>query len=126
MRNSPSCRTRSSFFCISALMSPISSRNSVPPSACSSRPFLVRCAPVKAPRACPKSSLSSSVSGSAAQFSLTKGWVLRGLLKWIARAISSLPVPLSPSIRTGRSLTMMRSSWWKTRRMPSLAPTMAL
>src|SRR6187397_2044904 len=40
--NSRSCRTRSSFTCVDRLMSPISSRNSVPPSASSKRPFL-RC-----------------------------------------------------------------------------------
>ena len=35
---SPSCSTRSSRVCASIGMSPISSRNSVPPSACSNRP----------------------------------------------------------------------------------------
>ena len=35
---SPSCSTRSSRVCASSGMSPISSRNSVPPSACSKRP----------------------------------------------------------------------------------------
>jgi hypothetical protein len=57
--------------------------------------LLVR-APVKAPRSYPKSSLSSSESGSAAQFSETKCCSARGPFSWIARAISSLPVPLSP------------------------------
>ena len=38
--NSPSCSTRSSRVCASGGMSPISSRNSVPPSACSKRPWL--------------------------------------------------------------------------------------
>ena len=48
-----------------ACVSPTSSRKIVPPSATSKRPFLSACAPVKAPRLWPKSSLSSSVSGSA-------------------------------------------------------------
>ena len=55
-------------------MSPISSRKSVPPSACSKRPRLVACAPVKAPRTWPNSSLSSRPSGIAAQLIGTKGF----------------------------------------------------
>ena len=46
-------------------MSPISSRKSVPPSAARRGPWRVAVAPVKAPFTWPKSSLSSSVSGSA-------------------------------------------------------------
>ena len=53
--------------------SPISSRKSVPPSACSKRPLRCAIAPVNAPRSWPKSSLSSSVSGSAAQLMATNG-----------------------------------------------------
>ena len=54
--------------------SPISSRNTVPPSAASKQPGLrAASAPVNAPRSWPKSSLSSSVSGSAAQLSATNG-----------------------------------------------------
>lgn len=43
----------------------------------------------------PKSSLSKRLSGMAAQLMATKGacW---GLLSWMARVTSSLPVPLSP------------------------------
>jgi hypothetical protein len=57
-------------------------------------------APVKAPRTWPKSSESSSVSDSAPQFSATNGRSLRCELKWIARAMSSLPVPDSPVMST--------------------------
>ncbi len=64
--------------CSAGEVSPISSRNKVPPSACSKRPCLSRSAPVKAPRLYPKSSLSSSVSGSAPQFCATKRIALRG------------------------------------------------
>ena len=35
------------------------------------------------------------VSGIAARFTATKGWARRGLWLWMARATSSLPVPLS-------------------------------
>ncbi len=47
--NSDSCSTRSSFTCISTGISPISSRNSVPPWASSNRPGLAPTAPVNAP-----------------------------------------------------------------------------
>ena len=60
-----------------------------------------RCAPVNAPRAWPKSSDSSSVSVSAPQLIGTNGARARRPCAWIARATSSLPVPLSPMMSTG-------------------------
>ena len=63
---SPSCSTRSRRVCASGGMSPISSRNSVPPSACSNLPDERCTAPVKAPRSWPNSSLSISSRGIAA------------------------------------------------------------
>ncbi len=66
---------------MSGLMSPTSSRKSVPLSASSKRPFLSRSAPVNAPRTWPNSSLSSSVSVSAAQFSERNGLRARGPLR---------------------------------------------
>ncbi len=59
--------------------SPISSRNSVPPSASSIRPLRVWMAPVKAPFSWPNSSLSSRFSLRAAQLTLMKGPLARGL-----------------------------------------------
>ena len=59
--------------------SPISSRNSVPPSAISKRPGMSLSAPVKAPFTCPKNSLSKRPSGTALQFNLTRGRPLRAL-----------------------------------------------
>ena len=82
-----------------AEISPISSRNSVPPSADSNRPTRRSVAPVNAPRSCPNSSLSSRFSESAAQCTATKAPRARALAWWIACAISSLPVPDSPSTR---------------------------
>ena len=64
-----------------ARSSPISSRNTVPPSAISSLPFFWATAPVKAPRSWPNSSLSSSVSASAAQLMATNGRFARGLFE---------------------------------------------
>ena len=55
------------------LISPISSMKIVPPCACSSQPRLSRCASVKLPRTCPKSSDSSSESGTPAQLIVTSG-----------------------------------------------------
>ena len=54
-------------------MSPISSRNSVPPAACSKRPRRIACAPVNAPRSCPNNSLSSRSRGIAAMLSAMNG-----------------------------------------------------
>ncbi len=51
---------------------------------------------MNAPFTCPKSSDSRSDSGSAPQLTATNGLSRRALLKWRARATSSLPVPLSP------------------------------
>ncbi|MEW5317923.1 MAG: hypothetical protein WDW38_009182 [Sanguina aurantia] len=59
-------------------MSPISSRNSVPPSACSKRPETRLTAPVKAPASWPNSSLSSSSrSGRGARAERGKGFAAR-------------------------------------------------
>ncbi len=91
---------RSSFTWAASGSSPTSSRNSVPPSAASKRPCCAWWAPVKAPRSWPKSADSTSASGSAAQFTATKGRPARGLSSWSARATTSLPVPLSPRSST--------------------------
>ena len=64
-RTSRASMTRSSLACMVSGISPISSRNTVPPLADSSRPILAPTAPVKAPRSCPKSSLSIRVCDSA-------------------------------------------------------------
>ena len=55
-RTSPSCRARSSLTWKAGEVSPISSRNRVPPSACWNRPMRSSWAPVKAPFLWPKSS----------------------------------------------------------------------
>src|SRR5439155_1419247 len=80
--------------------SPTSSKKIVPPLACSNRPILRSCAPVKAPFSCPNNSLSSNVGESAALWTVTNFALLRRLKLWIACAASSFPVPLSSSIKT--------------------------
>src|SRR5262249_5441617 len=57
-------------------------------------------APVKEPFMWPKSRLSRSVSGSAPQLTGRKSLSRRSESAWIARAINSFPLPLSPVIRT--------------------------
>src|ERR1035441_3757170 len=81
-------------------------------------------APVNEPFSSPNSSLSSSVSVSAAQLIATKGFAARPLCRCSARATSSLPVPLSPSIRTGVSCGATRSIIRSSLRMAALSPTM--
>ena len=61
------------WFATRAAISPTSSRNSVPPSAISNLPFFCRCAPVKAPRSWPNSSLSSRSREKPAQLIATNG-----------------------------------------------------
>src|SRR2546427_12727543 len=98
--NSCSCRTRRSFTRVSRGSSPISSRKIVPPSASSKRPTRRSRAPVKAPFTCPNNSLSTRPAEIALQFTFTSGRSRRALRLWIARAISSLPVPVSPRMST--------------------------
>ena len=75
--------------------------------------LVARCrAPVKAPFSWPNNSEAMSEEGIAAQFTLIKAWPARCEPLWMARAISSLPVPVSPVISTvesvGATFTMLR------------------
>ncbi len=72
----------------------------MPPSATAAAPGLSDSAPVKAPLRWPNTSLSSRSRGIAAQFSGTNGFFARFDIAWIARAQTSLPVPLSPVMNT--------------------------
>jgi len=58
-------------------------------------------APVKAPFSCPNKIDSTRFSGMAPQLTAMNGFVRRVPLPWMARAISSLPTPDSPSISAG-------------------------
>ncbi len=82
-------------------------------------------APVKAPRSWPKSSLSSNCSGMAAQLTATNGPLWRSLCCQIALATSSLPVPLSPVIRTVVSVLANCPMSLNTSRIGSLCPTIS-
>ena len=72
----------------------------MPRCASSNLPSFRETAPVKAPFSWPKSSDSMSVSEIAATFTGTNGSSRRGPCRWIARATSSFPVPLSPAMST--------------------------
>ena len=80
---------------------------------------------MKAPFSRPKSSLSSRPVGIAAQLSLTKGFERRGLRLWIARAINSFPVPVSPWISTVESVGATVSTSSSTLRSGALCPTIS-
>jgi hypothetical protein len=98
--NVRSWRKRRSLTCVARGISLTSSRKMVPPFACSKRPSRREMAPVNAPFSWPKSSLSSRDSVRAAQLRRTSGAFDRGLALWIISATSSLPVPVSPTMRT--------------------------
>ncbi len=117
-----SCSTRSSLTCVAGIISAISSRKSVPRCASSNTPVRRSDAPVNAPFSWPKISLSSSVSGIAAQLIATNGNVARGLSSWIVCAMSSLPVPDSPEISTDADVGADCSITRYTVRMPALFP----
>ena len=77
----------------------------------------------EAPRSWPNSSLSSSVSVSAAQLTATNGRLARGLSMWMARAAISLPVPVSPVSRTVVWARETRRMVSLSARMGGLSPT---
>ncbi|KYF99094.1 hypothetical protein BE18_37325 [Sorangium cellulosum] len=109
---SPYSSVRRSFACVRGDSSPTSSRKSVPSWAASNRPSRGATAPVNAPRSWPKSSLSTSDSDRLAQFTFTNR--SRGCrdMPAIHSATTSLPVPVSPRIRTGSGVgaTVSRAS----------------
>ena len=103
-------------------MSPISSRKSVAALGQLEPPFFLAVGAGERPRSWPKSSLSSSGSGSAAQLTATSGPSRVTSLKWIASATSSLPVPVSPVTSTLHDEDATRATRSKTSPMPGLRP----
>src|SRR3989441_12236127 len=80
----PSCSARSTFACAERLLSPTSSRNSVPPSASSNLPARSANAPVQLPFMRPARSLSLRPVRLAAQLTSTNGPAARGLRQRLA------------------------------------------
>ena len=103
-------------------MSPTSSRKIVPPSASTNLPICLRTAPVKEPFSWPKSSDSISSSGIAAQLTCTNGPAATRDVRWISRATSSLPVPLSPRMSTVALVGAARATSARSRFIGSLSP----
>jgi len=68
-------------------------------------------------------SLASTPDASAAQFTFTISCSRRGLSSWMARAIRSLPVPVSPRIRTVLSVGATCSTARQTFRIEGPLPT---
>jgi hypothetical protein len=97
--------------------------SSVPPCASSNTPRLASVAPVKAPRSCPKSALSTRFGGTAVQSNTANGPPARGPISWRLSASTSLPVPVSPSITTVASEAAIFSSCENTSRICAEAPT---
>ncbi len=122
---SRSPRARRSLTWASGDSSPTSSRKIVPDWASSNFPIFSALASVKAPLVWPKNSDSISSLGMAPQFTTTNGPFCRGLLRWTARAISSLPVPLSPVMSTVPSTRAILSIIWKIEFIRALVPTMS-
>ena len=96
-----------------------------PLSASSKRPCRVATAPVNAPRSWPNSSLSIKLAGSAAQLTRTSGRSRRGPRSCMARANSSLPVPVSPSRSTVLSVSATASTRASAARSSGLSPTIS-
>ena len=104
-----SCNALSTLACADRLISPISSRNNVPPEASSKSPLRCLMADVNDPFSWPKRLLSISSDGIAAQLTSTKGPLARRLFSCSCLATNSLPVPLSPVIKTRALVDATRS-----------------
>ena len=94
----------------------------MPPLASWNLPRCLSCAPVKLPFSWPNRMLSTRLAGRAPQFTATNGLPARSLLPCTARAIISLPTPLSPRISTGIEDRAARSPRDFTARMGRLSP----
>src|SRR5207253_1310749 len=101
-----SSSTRSTFTWVAGAISPTSSRKMVPPSASSNRPSRRSAAPVNAPFSWPNSSLSSRVSGMAAQFTAMNGLARRGDLGRVGGLfeIAGEPEPAGQALGIGLGL----------------------
>ncbi len=98
----------------------------MPPAARSKAPARAESAPVKAPRSCPNSSLSTSCAGKVVQSRVTKGPPCRSEFTCTARAKSPLPTPVSPRRSTVAIVSAARVIWRYTLPSASLRPMMWL
>ena len=109
---SPSCSARSSFTCASSGSSPISSRNSVPPSASWNLPMRLSTAPVNEPFSWPNRMLSTRFSGMAPQLTVTNGFA-RALALALDGARDQLLADAAFRLRSARGC------WRRRRGLPS-------
>jgi len=100
-------------------MSPISSRKMVPLWAWVNEPRALCVAPVKEPFVAEELALEQGF-GDGGAIQCDEGAVLLLLAIWIALATSSLPVPLSPWMKTVESLSAIRATTSSTRCILSL------
>ena len=121
----PSCNTRSRRTCAAFGRSATSSSSSVPRSERSNQPRLRAAAPVKLPFSWPNSSESTSSAGMAPQLTRVKGPSARRERTCTARAMTSLPEPVSPRMSTGRSEPATISTRSITGARPPSPPTTA-
>ena len=101
-RISPDSRKRSSLTCTLLSSSPTSSRKSVPPLATSNSPLRFAIGAGEGPLAMAEQLALDEVLGQGAAVDRDEGPSARRLLSWRLRAISSLPVPVSPEDHHGR------------------------
>ena len=95
--NVRSCRTRRSLTCVASGISPISSRKSVPPSACSKRPSRrATRAGERALLVAEELALEERLGERGAVEAHERRLRARAARAWSISAMSSLPVPLSP------------------------------
>ena len=121
-----SCSARSSLTWTSSGSSPTSSRNKVPPLASWNLPRCLSVAPVKLPFSWPNRMDSTRFSGIAPQFTATNGLPARSDEPCTARAMTSLPTPLSPVIRIGIEDLAARSPSRLTRVIGAESPIRSL
>ena len=96
----------------------------MPPLPSLNNPLRSRTAPVNAPFTWPNSSDAANSGVSTAQLIARNGPEARPLSSWIARAASSLPVPVSPRRSTDASVAATRSSSAYSSRISGATVTM--
>ena len=107
-------------------MSPISSKNKVPPLASSNFPIRCFTAEVNEPFSWPNNSLSINSDGIAAQFTSTNCEFERLDFSCNQRATSSFPLPFAPVIKTLASVGATRSMVSLIRPMAGDSPSISL
>ena len=112
--NSPSCSTRSSLTCRSSGSSPISSRKIVPPSAEREAPVALLGRAGERALFMAEELALDQLRRNRRAIDFDERLVAAAAGAWIARATSSLPVPVSPRIRTVASVCATSLTSWSS------------